>query len=301
MPKIFDRLGTTEAWHYMRDLEFSIQSQKITGLTTTIPLTPDYLINAGGADLAPIILNKPVYLFLHKLLITVLPTPFPNMPLQQELQLTMDAMPMNFTFGANVSNVASSAVQSLFNVVRRLYFLTVPSGVTVADVEVYPQLATNMFGYQRLYAGAQAQGASLDLTPWGHGTLGLLFGDPAFAGDRSNGYFQLLGSNTNGSPATVNCIAFGQTLLGSITNSDVAYVDLTTNNHPIGTIVADNQQQNIMINELINSPITNPTPPTFGSLLFTNTFDSFGNATQSVFYNDYYVNIYLSASVVTLD
>lgn len=164
------------------------------------------------------------------------------------------------TFPASSTTTQQSNVTNL-DQLKKLLLNTIPAGVTITDIQI------GVFGsgsFVDLFPGnITAGGTSIDLESY-FGARG------ASAGFQGAGFtIKITANNTNGTSQNINATLYGVSKGFQNNVWLIDYQDAYNNLHRIGTFNDAIISKFFPVERLINVPLTDPTNPNFGTLLFT--------------------------------
>lgn len=256
--KVYNSLRTNEAWRFTDDLtsytQWGLDLTKSSG--QVVPLIFNNTYQNYYLNLQQVPGNVGAYPFIRYIDITN-----QKSAIYRQIYGKFQSSNNSVTFPANsTGNVQTSNVSTL-DQARQLLINTVPSGVTITDIAIAP------FGsgsFRDLFnQNITSGGTVLDLesyfgSEWGANS------NPGFGFT-----IRFTANNTNGSPSSVNYTLFGTTRNAQNNTWLVDYQDAHNQLHRLGTFDDGVISKTFYLDRLIPVPITDPTTPNFGTLLFT--------------------------------
>lgn len=253
--KLYNALGVRESWRFTDDLtaytQWALDTTKSAG--QVVPLIFNNTQQNFSLNLSAVPGNVGAYPFLRYLDIT-------NQKNPNYRNVSSVAGFNNFsqTF-PNGTSTQQSNVTNL-DQLKKLLFNTVPAGVTVTDIQIAP------FGgaFVDLFpASFTAGGTAFDLESY----FGSYFGDGG--GLIGNGFTIKVTATNTGASTQVNMTAYGVTKSFQSNTWLIDYQDAHNQLHRIGTLDDSQIGKTFYLDRLVTVPVTDPTNPNFGTLLFT--------------------------------
>lgn len=255
--RLYGSMRTREDWQFTDDLtaytQWGLDLTKSTG--QVVPLIFNNTNQNYYLNLQQVPGNVGCYPFIRYIDVTNQKSPLfrKNIGLFQDVNNSV-------TFPASSTTTQTSNISGI-DQARQLLFNTIPANVTITDIQIAQNGGSS---YRDLFnQPITAGGTIVDLESY--------FG--SFNGMSSNpgiGYtLKITANNTNASSSNVNFTLFGTTQKAQNNTWLIDYQDAHNQLHRIGTFDDQLISKTFYLNRLIPVPITDPTTPNFGTLLFT--------------------------------
>lgn len=254
---VYNTLRVNEAWRFTDDLtaytQWALDTTKTVG--QVVPMIFNNTYQNFYLNLQQIPGNIGAYPFIRYIDIT-----------NQKNPLYRDASPTSASTNSTLTFPVGTSTQqtNITNLDRakQLLFNTIPANVTVTDVQIGP------FGgstFVDLFpANITAGGTAIDLESY----MGTTYGDSV--GLIGNGFtLKITANNTSGLSQGVNVTLYGESLTYQNNTWLIDYQDAHNQLHRVGTFDDSQIGKTFLLDRLITVPITDPTTPNFGTLLFT--------------------------------
>lgn len=262
-PHLFNRmynvLRIRESWRFTDDLtaytQWALDTTKLTG--QVVPLIFNSTQQNFSLPLQSVPGNVGAYPFLRYLDITN-----QKNASYRQIVSTPAYTNLNMTFPASSSTTQTANVTNM-DQARKWLFNTVPVNVTVTDIQIAPFGTSNFVDL--FPASFTAGGTAFDLESY----FGSYYGSQSGEGAGGGFVLKVTANNTNASSQQINMTLYGiaKTFQNNVWLID--YQDAHNQLHRIGTFDDSQIGKTFLLDRLVTVPITDPTNPNFGTLLFT--------------------------------